>query len=145
MIYRSKFMICFIHIFFIFSLFIFIDDGLDVNVVAFLISSMFAALMTYMAVRYFKVIITDDYLRGYDFWGKYHSAEWNSIININPIQIAGLKYVRVESTKIKRPLWIPLFLNDMSGFKSEANKRLDTGNPLKMFLDSTVSEAKTNA
>jgi len=144
MIYRSKFIISFIHVFLIFSLSVFISDGLNVDIEAFIFAFIYITIATYICIRYFKITITDEYLRGYDFWGKYHSVEWNNIISIKPIRIAGLKYVRVESKTLRRPLWVPLFLNDMCSFKAEVNKRLADGNPLKTFLDDTVKEIKKN-
>ena len=122
-----------------------IDKGLDIDIEAFIFVSVLALPINYAFVHHFKIIITDDNLRGYDFWGKYHSVEWNSILNVKPIQVAWLKYVRIENSISKRPLWIPLFLNDMSSFNKEAIKRLDEGNPFRVFLETQVNQCHKNA
>ena len=137
--YRSKFFISFIHTFLIFCVLLFIDDGLDINFEAFFFGSGLLIILTYRAIRYFKITITDKYLKGYDCWGKYHSVDWASITGVKPIRIAGLKYFRVESTAFKRPLWIPHFLDNISGFKSEAIKRLSDENPLKKYLEEQIN------
>jgi hypothetical protein len=133
--YYPQFFIIFVHAFILFVLLIFIDNGVDINYEAFLVGSSVVAILTYAATRYFKIVVTDNYLRGYDFWGKYHTIDWGSVIGVKPIRIVGLKYLRVDNTESRRPLWIPLFLDDISGFRLEVIKRLNSDNPLKKYLD----------
>lgn len=137
-IYRSQFFITLIHSFLIFAILVFIDDGFDVNVEAFIFATGVAVILTYVAIRYFKITITDKSLKGYDCWGKYHTIDWNSITGVKPIRIAGLKYLRIENTDSKRPLWIPHFLDNFSKFKIEVLKRVTNENPLKIYLDEKV-------
>jgi hypothetical protein len=106
----------------VFTILVFIDDGLDINIESFLVASLCALLFNYVLIRSFKITITDENMRSYDFWGKSHSIEWDSIVDVKPIQIAWLKYVRVIKTSTSRPLWEPIFFNDMYKFKRETTK-----------------------
>ena len=144
MIYRSKLGITFVHIFILFSTLVIIDDGLDIDYEAFLFATVCILLLTVAVVRYFKITITDGNLRAYDFWGMYHTLEWNSVTSVKAIRILGLKYVRVYGTTCKRPLWIPLFLNDMSGFEKEVCQILDVQHPFRNYLESNSSGLTPN-
>lgn len=85
-------------------------------------------------VRFYKITITNEGLRGYDFWGVYHTINWKGIIKVTPVKILGLKYIKINNEDSSRPLWIPLFLNDMDGFIKEVKGRLEADNPLQLYL-----------
>ena len=138
-IYRSKFIISFVHIYLVFFILILVDDGLGIDYEALLFASVIVTILTFVVIRYFKITITDKYLNGYDFWGIYHSVDWGSIMDVKPIRIAGLRYFRIESTMSKRSLWIPFFLDNISGFKKESIKRLGENNPLKKYLEEQIN------
>src|SRR5262245_2866843 len=69
-----------------------------------------------LVVAYYRVYVTVDGISGYDVFGLHHFAAWPSIEEVRPINLLGLRYLRVWSSATPRPLWVPLFLADMPGF-----------------------------
>ena len=63
-----------------------------------------------IAAAYFQVYVSPDGLRCFDFWGKYRFVRWDEITRQAPINVLGLKYLRVFGSSLRRPLWVPLFL-----------------------------------
>jgi hypothetical protein len=111
------------------------DDGLDVNKIDFLIGSIIALFFNYLMIRFFKITINSEGIRGYNFWGKYYFIEWESITETKHIRVVGLKYLRVFSKSIKRPLWVPLFLNNMEKFKKDIQEFVPENNPMSLFFN----------
>ena len=132
-IFRSAIFITFVHVFLLYAVIVFIDDGLDVNKIAFLIGSIIALFFNYLMIRFFKITINSEGIKGYDCWGIIHFIEWERIVDVKPIRIFGLKYIRALN-KETRPLWLPLFLSDMNKFKEEIQKRVPQNNPLNLFF-----------
>ena len=133
-IFRSSFFISFIHVYLIFLIIVFVGDGFDINIEAFFVGSAFVLIFTFVLIRYFKITITNTGIKGYGFWGKYHSIEWEDIVDVKPLRIIGLKYIRVFNTRTKRPLWLPLFLSDMNRFKEEIQAIVPHNNPMNLFF-----------
>ncbi len=138
-IYRSKFIISFIHVFFGYCLFVLIEDGFDINPDAFVFGTIITIILTFAITRYYKIIVSDEYLRGYTFWGKYYSIPWETITNVKPIRIIGMKYIKVFNTLSKRPLWVPVFLNNMLSFKHEAIGKMKEENPMRIYLENNIN------
>jgi hypothetical protein len=133
-IFRSAFLITFVHVFLLYALIVFIDDGLDFNRIFFLVGSIIALFFTYLMIRIYKITIRSEGIRGYDCWGIFHFIEWEMITDVKPIRILGLKYIRALN-KETRPLWLPLFLSDMNKFKEEIQKKVPQNNPLYLFFN----------
>jgi hypothetical protein len=91
------------------------------------------------AIAYYRVYVTPEGINCYDFFCFYHFARWDSIEEARPINLLGLKYLRVFSTDTSRPLWVPLFLSDMSGFRETIARHAEPNNPL---LQSLPTEAR---
>ena len=133
-IYRSNYFITFFHSFLVFVILILIDDGLEINWEAFIFATALMLLINLFLILYYKITINSNSLKGYDVWGIYHTIEWNTIVEVKPIRIAWLKFVKVVNTT-NRPLWLPLFLNDMNLFIDKVETIVPKENPLRIFLE----------
>jgi len=91
-------------------------------------------LILTLAVAYFPVYVAEDGIKGYDFFGFYHFAPWLTIERIRPINLLGLRYLRVRSSAAPRELWVPLFLADMPGFCAAVADRAGPDHPLAEAL-----------
>jgi hypothetical protein len=90
-------------------------------------------------IAYYRVYVTSEGIKGFDFFCFYHLARWESIQEARPFNLLGLRYLRVFSTDASRPLWVPLFLSDMSGFRETLSRHAEPNNPL---LESLPIEAR---
>jgi len=132
--FTSAYLIIYVHIFIVFCILVIIDDGLDINWEAFIFASVLIIPTAWLFNNYYKITLKDTSIKGYDFFGIYHTVELNEITEIKPIRVAWLKFVRVFSPKLKRPLWIPLFLKDMNLFIDEIENKSEKTNPLREYL-----------
>ena len=64
----------------------------------------------------FPIYVRADGIRGYNFFGLYHTLRWEDIADIREEGILGIRYLVVTSTSGWRQLWVPLYLSDMPGF-----------------------------
>ena len=94
------------------------------------------------AIAYYGVYVTREGIKCFDFFCVYHLARWESVQEARPINLLGLRYLRVFSTDASRPLWLPLFLSDMSGFRDTVSRHAEPNNPL---LESLPIEARRTA
>ena len=85
-------------------------------------------------IAYYRVYVTSEGIKGFDFFCFYHLARWESVKEARPINLLGLRYLRVFSTDASRPLWVPLFLSDMSGFRETVCRHAEPNNPLLKSL-----------
>ncbi|WP_286262008.1 hypothetical protein [Thalassotalea atypica] len=134
-IYRSKILISYGHVFVLFFILVILDNGIDISISAFIFASLLILIFTLIVIRFYKVTITDKYLTGYDYYGKYHSISWASIVSVKATRFGFLKYIKIESNDTKSVLWVPLFLDGFASFKVEALKRLENNNPLRKYLE----------
>lgn len=75
-----------------------------------------ALVWTVPCVMYFTIRVSPAGLYGFDFWGRYHEVAWDSITRAVPVNFLGLKFLRVFAPQLRRPLWLPLFLNGQDRF-----------------------------
>ena len=92
-------------------------------------SAILTGLVLAAVIAYFRVYVTREGIKCYDFFGIYHLARWDSIEEARPINLLGLRYLRVFCTDTSRPLWVPLFLSDMSGFSETVSRHAEPNNP----------------
>ena len=128
-IFRSAFLITFVHVFLLYVIIMVIDDGFAFNTMDVLAGAAISLLCTYVMIRFYKITIQRDGIRGYDCWGIFHFIEWEMIVDVKPIRILGLKYIRAYNRE-RRPLWLPLFLSNFGEFKEEIQKNVPKNNPL---------------
>src|SRR5262245_16585926 len=77
-------------------------------------TTLFGALTVVWAVdSYLVVDLSADGIRCPRMFGYPQFAPWPTIEQIRPINVLGLRYLRVRSSATRRPLWVPLFLSDM--------------------------------
>jgi hypothetical protein len=70
-----------------------------------------------LAVFLFEVHVSEEGLRCYTFYGNYRTFAWSDINGVRPVNMLGLRYLRVSSVQGGPPLWVPLFLADREGFR----------------------------
>ena len=75
-----------------------------------------AILFLLAYVAYFKVYVMPDGLRACNFWGSYRTVAWLDVLAARPVNIAGLRFLRVGTARARTPLWVPLFLSDFERF-----------------------------
>jgi hypothetical protein len=85
-------------------------------------------------IAHYGVYVTGEGIKCFDFFCAYHLARWGSVQEVRPINLFGLRYLRVFSTDASRPLWVPLFLSDMSGFRETVSRHAEPDNPLLASL-----------
>jgi len=132
--FTSKYLIMYLHMLILFFIIVVIDEGLDITWKPFVFGIIVMMPAAWIFTIYYDITLQDNSIKGYDVYGFYHIVEIDKITDIKPIQIAWLKYVRVLSPELKRPLWIPLFLNDMNLFIDEIEKKSEKNNSLRIFL-----------
>ncbi len=82
-----------------------------------LVSGLFVVpVYTWIFIRCFPVYVKKEGLRSYNIYCFYKEIKWNEIEKIIPINILGLKYIRVKSKLEGTPIWIPLWINDYDSF-----------------------------
>lgn len=76
-----------------------------------------SAAANWVIIRQFTVQVSATRLRCCDVWGKYLDVEWERIERAKPTKaFFGISYIRVFSSQLKRPIWLPLFLTERSEF-----------------------------
>jgi hypothetical protein len=71
-----------------------------------------------LLILLFKIDVGPEGLRCPNAWGGYGFAAWDDVRSVRPINILGLRYLRVFTTTTVLPLWVPLFLADPDGFRA---------------------------
>jgi hypothetical protein len=133
-VFRSAFLITFIHSYLGFAALVFVTDGFQINLIAFAVASGGMVLLNLVAIGCLKIVISPSGIKGYNFWGYRHFAEWDRIVEVKPIKFIGLRYLRIFHAPGKRPIWLPLFLVDMEGFESEIKRVASPSNPVNLFF-----------
>jgi hypothetical protein len=100
-------------------------------------------LATPLVVWGYPVYILADGLKGYNFWGIYSTIPWNAITAVRPLYLGVVVYARVFSPRIRLPLWLPLFLDDMERFTNLVRDRAGLDHPLTVVLEgaTTIDDA----
>jgi hypothetical protein len=74
------------------------------------------ALLLWGAKLLFPVKVFPTAIRCYDTAGLYQTVQWSEITRAAQFSTYGLTYIEVYAAHINRPLTIPLWLEDLSGF-----------------------------
>jgi hypothetical protein len=61
------------------------------------------------------VNVSEDGLRCFDFFGRYHTIPWHAITHGRPINVGGLRYLRLYAPG-HATVWLPLYLQRMTEF-----------------------------
>lgn len=95
-------------------------------------------LLTFVSVLglvlWLRTQVGPDGLKGYTFWGRRPCFAWHEIARAHTINLLGLRYMRVYSTKPGAPIWVPLFLADQEGFSLAVRRHTGLEHPLSLAL-----------
>jgi hypothetical protein len=83
----------------------------------------------------YRVYVLDDGVRGYTAWGTYRTLRWPEIERVRPVNLLGLRYLRVWSDRGGPTVWVPLFLADLPGFRTAVRESAGEGHPLSRALE----------
>lgn len=123
-----------------FIILVFLDDELNVNLKAVIFALVFcslgSALLSLILLNYYKITINSTGVKGTNFWGKSKFVQWPNITSAKKINLIGLKFVRLYPRDGSLPIWIPLFLNNMSEFEDIIIKLTPEGNAAQKFFTS---------
>jgi hypothetical protein len=83
-----------------------------------------------------KMKVSSEGISGNTFWGiKSTFVAWDDIETVKHIRLFGARWLRLFCKSVKRPLWIPLFLKNMSEFQKLVIHYSKEGNPIREYLD----------
>jgi hypothetical protein len=86
------------------------------------------------AAALFRVYVSAEGLRCYTFFGNYHTLSWPEIDSVRPINLLGLRYLRVGSSQSGYTVWVPLYLADMPRFRAAVREFAGEGHTLARAL-----------
>lgn len=81
-------------------------------------------LFFYLIKLYFTITVFNDGIKCYDKAGLYQFVKWEQITKVYPESVEGFAYVFLEAEGLKRPLTIPLYLEDMKDFIMLIKKKI---------------------
>ncbi|MCA8963179.1 MAG: hypothetical protein KDC38_21805, partial [Planctomycetes bacterium] len=79
------------------------------------LSSIACIPLTWFLTLFFKVYASEQGIRCFDFWGRYHRTPWSAITGERPINLLGLRYLRIDAQD-RVTIWLPLYLHRQSAF-----------------------------
>lgn len=98
--------------------------------------ALYVLVLSIALVWLLPVYVSSKGIRSYTLWGNYDTVAWEGIDRVRAINLLGLRYVRLYSTSIRRPIWIPLFLARMKEFVTEVRARTSLDHPLNEYFAS---------
>ncbi len=113
-------------------------QGVNACITVAIVIGAVAALVAVIGKEVHKVAVSPSYVSGYGFWGSSINLRWQKIKTVRPINFAGLRYLRLYSSRSKRVLWLPLFLQDKKGFKNAVTQFAPPENPLRRYLEANT-------
>jgi hypothetical protein len=84
--------------------------------IAWALGTVAAFVLSWAIALWFRIRVTPEGLRAYDFWSLPHFVPWRAISHVRRTNILGLVFLRVYAEKPRRPLWLPLFLTHPNRF-----------------------------
>lgn len=96
------------------------------------------ALLFWGAVRVFPVKLTPSAIRCYDTAGLYQTVHWADVESVELIASHGLRYLQVAAINLRRPITVPLWLEDMPGFLQAVERYAGQHHPLTRALHHVV-------
>jgi len=107
-------------------------------VLLYLLGCLAVAYAVSALLSFCKVQVSQDGISGFNFWGgitRRAFVRWDEIEEVRPIRFFGLRYLRLFCKSIKKPLWIPLFLNNVNEFQKLVIQYSNEGNDIRGHLD----------
>lgn len=96
------------------------------------------SLLSWGAVRVFPVKLTPAAIRCYDTAGLYQTVRWADVESVELIGPHGLPYLQVSAINLRRPITIPLWLEDMPRFLEAVERYAGQHHPLTRALHNVV-------
>lgn len=96
--------------------------------------ALIATAMSAIVVAATPVYVNKESICGYTMWGPYKEIEWSSIHNVRPINLLGLRYLRVFTANETFAIWIPLFLAAQDRFNACVIEYTDSENPIRRYI-----------
>jgi hypothetical protein len=93
-----------------------------------------AAVLVLPLIAYYKVYVSPDGVRAYNFWGVYRFARWADFRRVALGSFLGLPLLRAYTDGAWTPLWLPLFLADWDGFCALVRTHAGAEHPLTVAL-----------
>ena len=87
-----------------------------------------------VVVLVFRVYVSAEGLRCYTLLGNYRTLRWPEIDSVRPINLLGLRYLRVGSSQSGHTVWVPLFVADMPRFRATVHEFAGEGHILSNAL-----------
>lgn len=75
----------------------------------------YAALFALVMAHYFKYTVTAEGVLGQSLLGKPGFVAWTDIVEMQPVHVGNLDFVRLISARGDRPVWLPLFSRHAAG------------------------------
>jgi hypothetical protein len=91
----------------------------------------------------FRVRVHELGVRGHDAYGRRAEAAWPLVQRVEPVDVAGLRYLRVVATGSARVLWLPLFVSERDAFDRLVAERAGAAHPLTLALRSARATRET--
>jgi hypothetical protein len=76
--------------------------------IAFLTGTIFSFLFTWMILPLFVARITDAQIKGFNFWGIPIVIRWEDVTSMKPVNMAGLRFLRISSSRHFFKLWVAM-------------------------------------
>jgi len=96
------------------------------------------AFLFWGAARLFPVKLTAVAIRCYDTAGLYQTVRWADVQNVEPISPYGLRYLQLSAKHLRRPVTVPLWLEDMPRFLQAVERYAGQDHPLTRALKSAA-------
>lgn len=87
-------------------------------------------LGTWMARRFFPVVLSEQGLSAHSFWGVRRFMCWQDIASTRSIRILNLLWLRLYSRDGKEVIWLAMFQSRPAEFRAELRKLAPPGHPL---------------
>ena len=81
------------------------------------------------------IYVSQEGIRSFNIWGAYRLVLWSDIREIRPVNLLGLKYLRIYSAAIDWPVWLPLYLSDIGGFVTQARQHAGADHPIVATIE----------
>ena len=90
-------------------------------------------VLSLAAVIAFPLYVSQNGIRSYNAWGRYHTIEWSEMLAVKPMNLLGLRYLRVKAADSSQVIWIPLYLANQDKFFADIQRYSDSDNPLRRY------------
>jgi hypothetical protein len=92
------------------------------------------AVWTAVWTTLMKVYVSPAGIRCYTIWCVYRLVPWPDMQRVRATNFLGLRYLRVWAAEQRRPVWVPLFLSDMLGFRKAVQACAGSENVVCQYL-----------